>query len=177
MSESSKMKKVGKIKEAHGLRGEVYVLIFSKETSWVKNLKACGFKNSEKNVKRKLLVVRAKPYKEGLIVLFEGFENRNQSEEIIGSDFYVPADLFVSKKGEEIYLEEVLSFQIFDQESFVGVVSGFSSNGIQDLLLVDKEGFKNKIEIPFVKEFIKNINFEEKKIVMSLPEGLIEVNE
>lgn len=177
MTETVKMKKVGKVKEAHGLKGEVFVLIFSKDASWAQRLKFCGIKNPETQFKKKLNITRSKSHKDGLLILIEGFNNRNQAEEILGSDFYVSAELFISRKGEDIYLEEILNFKVLNGSQEVGEIQGFSSNGVQDILLIHREGFKNKVEILFVKDFIKQIDFENKILLMELPEGLIEVNE
>ena len=53
----------------------------------------------------------------------------------------------------------------------------FSSNGVQDLLVIEKREEKEKAykryEVPFVEDFIEKIDFKEKKIFMNLPEGLI----
>jgi ribosomal 30S subunit maturation factor RimM len=50
----------------------------------------------------------------------------------------------------------------------------FSSNGPQDLLVVDYKG--NKVDIPFVEAFISKIDFELQIVSMNLPPGLIEVS-
>ena len=36
------MKLVGKVREAHGLKGDLYVLIFSGDISWAKKMKSFG---------------------------------------------------------------------------------------------------------------------------------------
>ena len=38
------MKSVGKVREAHGLKGDLYILIFSGDISWDKRMKQFGLK-------------------------------------------------------------------------------------------------------------------------------------
>lgn len=163
----SNFKLIGKIKDAHGLKGELYVLVFSGEVSWVKRL-------TQVQIGEQLYPVqRASAHRDGFILAVEGIENRNQSEALRGAPVSISESLMVSKKGETIYLAEILGFEVFDQAQLVGVIEGFSSNGPQDLLVVKG---KETYEIPFVAAFIQEIQFDEKKVLMNLPPGLLELN-
>lgn len=167
---------VGKIKEAHGLRGDLYALVFSGDVSWSENLKDVYLKSQDGSQEKRFRVLRSKVFKKGLILSVEGVVDRNQSEALKGFLFHIPADLLVSKPGETIFLREIEGFEIRDlQQKVLGQITGFSSNGAQDLLLV--EGAAGYGEIPFVDAFIKEINFKEKWILMDLPEGLFALDE
>jgi ribosomal 30S subunit maturation factor RimM len=90
--------------------------------------------------------------------------------------FCVPEESLVSEEGETIFLNEILHFELIDtQSTYRGIIEGFSSNGLQDLLQVKVKDQDRIVEIPFVKEFISEIQFEEKKVLMSLPPGIWEV--
>ena len=164
---------VGKVKSAHGLKGEIFVLIFSKDTSWSKKLKNCHLKNlnSEFN---SYTVEKVKPHKDGLIIQLTGVTNRNESESLIGQEFHIDGELLKSQKGETIYLSEILGFEVYLIDQCVGRVEAFSSNGPQDLLVVRNE--EHLFEIPFVEDFIQNLDFESKKISMNFPAELMEIN-
>lgn len=181
MSENSvpktKMKKIGKIKEAHGIKGDVYVLVFSKDVSWLPKLKKIGLKNVKTEEKKSCEVLRGKPFKDGVILALSAWKDRNGAEAHEGFEVYIPEDLLVSQKGETIFLNEILNFELYDGENLLGPIQGFSTNGVQDILLVEKSGYKNKIEVPFVDAFLKRIDFENKSVYMELPEGLVDVNE
>ncbi len=167
-------KLVGKIKEAHGLRGEVYVLIFSGDISWLPKLKELQLKNPETEEVLSFKKFKAKPFKKGFILSIDGILDRTQAEKFHGFTVLIPAPMFVSKPGETIYLSEIADFFIHDMEGVVlGQIVGFSTNGSQDLLVV--QGEKTKADIPFVGPFIKEINFEKKFIIMDLPEGLFDL--
>ena len=85
----------------------------------------------------------------------------------------IPKKILVSRKGDTPYLIEIMGFEVFDQEQIIGVVQNFSSNTEQDLLVVESP--IRFFEIPFVEAFIDSIDYENKKIFMKIPEGLLEL--
>ena len=166
---------VGKIKDAHGLKGEVFVLIFSKDTTWDDELTHAKIESTNPPGLTKILEVeRLKEHKEGLIIKFKSVDDRNQSEALKGWSFSIPEEILVSEEGETIYLKEVLDFQVFLKDQFVGYVKSFSSNGLQDLLIIQHDD--HQFEVPFVSDFILNIDFEANKLFMDFPEGLMNLD-
>ncbi len=86
---------------------------------------------------------------------------------------WVLSDLFSTHdEDESFYLAEIENFSVFDQGSLVGVISGFGTNSIQDLLII-KSG-ENTFEIPLIEEFLDSIDFDAKKVHLKLPLGLLE---
>ncbi len=166
-------RKVGKVKEAHGLRGDLWIFIFSKDVSWSNELREFGLgpdsENPEPTVHQ---VEKVKAFKEGLLLKPAEIFDRTQAEKLKGQMFYVAENLFQSEPGDTIYLSEILNFEVWDQTaSCRGKITAFSSNQAQDLLVVTKtEG--GLAEIPFVEDFIVEMDYQNKKIIMKLPEGL-----
>lgn len=173
--------KVGHVSDGHGLRGDVYVLIASGDVSWIDDLKLLHLlpPGSTDFTKSKTFEIKkTKPFKKGFIAAIHGITDRNQSDCLKKYDVWVPQDLFVSKDGEQPYLQEFIGFSIEDKVlGTVGTVTEFSSNGIQDLLILDQKVQGQNIEIPFVKEFVLEIDYDAKKIFVDLPEGLVSINE
>lgn len=170
--------KIGKVINAHGIRGDLYIGVFSEDVSWLSELKSLILEteNTQKEaIQKKFSVKMKKPFKKGFICHLESIENRNLSEELKGAFVYVEKSLFVSKDGEQPYLSELLNFKVFNHDKLIGQVSAFSSNGIQDLLIVKNEN--EDFEIPFVKELVIEMDFNSKTIKMNLPEGLLTLNE
>jgi 16S rRNA processing protein RimM len=166
---------IGKIKEAHGLRGDFYVLVFSGDVSWLKELKGFQLKDPVSGDVYDFSKVSAKPHKQGFILTIEGIIDRTEAEKYHGFHVLIPSDLLVAKAGETIYLAEIENFEVKDADGrLLGRIVGFSSNGAQDLLIVENK--TSKAEIPFVEAFTKEINFEGKYLVMDLPEGLFDLN-
>ncbi|MCB0422775.1 MAG: 16S rRNA processing protein RimM [Bdellovibrionales bacterium] len=166
---------VGKIKDPHGLKGEVYLLFFAKEWSWLKKGMSLQFYHPEESPKKILeyRIIRYRPYKSGIVALLDGVSDRNASEALKGALLQIPGSLLKAESEDDFYLNEVLDFSIFlENHGFIGKVIDFSSNGSQDLLVVETE--KGVFEVPFVEAFTKKIDHDLKRIEMELPEGLIE---
>ena len=166
--------KIGKIMDAHGIRGEIGVVVFSGDVSWIDDAEVLYI--PRKNVFEEHKIKKIRPHKKGFICHLENFLDRNTAEENKGREVWVDENIFVSADGESIYLSEILNFEVIDSQlGSLGHIGAFSSNGIQDLLVIQQDN--KEIEIPFVKEFVLNIDFENKKIQMELPEGLLQINE
>lgn len=172
---SEELVKVGKIKDAHSLKGEVYFLSFSGDISWLDE----GFTvvlESQATMKREEFVVsRFRPFKDGAIIKFEGIDNRNQSEALKGEMVFIEPENFESSDGETIFLREVLNFEIKNENGdSLGTVTSFSSNGSQDLLVINNGTFS--YEVPFVEDYIIEVQFENSVIVMDFPMDLMDIN-
>jgi 16S rRNA processing protein RimM len=167
--------KIGKIIDAHGIRGEISIHIFSGDISWLDQLKEVSL--LYKNELQEYKVLKKRAYKKGFICHLETFVDRNKAEQYTGSEVWIDSSFFVSQEGEALYLKEILNFEIEDvARGKLGIITSFSFNGSQDLLVVERAG-QSDLEIPFVKAFVTVIDYQNKKIHMDLPEGLIEIND
>jgi 16S rRNA processing protein RimM len=168
-------RKVGKVKEAHGLRGDLYLLIFSKEAAWIDDLDFFLLSPSDDPSQgSEFEVQKAKLYKDGLIVKSIEVPDRTAAEKLKGQMLFVPEDLFQSEDDEVPYLLEIEGFTVSDFENQdIGVIVGFSSNNVQDLLVVKKTNGK-KSEIPFVNDFVMKLDHQARRLQMNLPEGLLD---
>lgn len=167
-------RKLGKVKDAHGLKGELYIYIPSGEAEWLEELTICGLSSSFSEMQF-FEVESVKWFKEGLRLKLKGVDDRNASEKLKGSEFFISEDLLVSDKGETIYLDEILDFKVYDGENLIGQIVDFSSNGAQDLLVVECLPSKKIVEIPYVEPFVEKIDWDLQELRMNLPEGLVDL--
>ncbi len=175
--------KIGQFTHTHGLKGDLFVssyfvnqeicnLLFGKE---VRLEKAKEIPEGRLSIHPantfSVKIQKACLHKKGMIVHLQNLDSIEKVIPFKGYDFYVPRDVFSSHSGEPIYLIEVLNFQVYDREKKqLGEVVSFSHNGSQDLLNVSA-GNKKQIEIPFIEEYLFDIDFESKRIVVDLPSG------
>jgi len=166
--------KIGKIVQAHGLKGEVKVYLFSGEASWYKQLEFIVLNGDES----KPIEVITKTFRNDRLVLkLKGVDDRNSSEALKGSEVSILEELLNSKKGEAVFLRELLGFKVIDNGLEVGTVSGFESTNFQDIIIIDLINSQKKALVPLVQEFLVKTDFEKKEIHMNLPTGLLEVND
>lgn len=166
---SSHFFKIGKITRVHGLKGEVFVSLFSPMVEIpVKIMGQMLQVRRSSEICLESVVQEARLHKTGMILKLKKVGNSQGAELLKGADLFVPKELFVSSKGEAIYLCEVLNFEVYDKKrGLLGKVFAFSG-GIQDLLLI-RSGRGRQVEVPFIEEFIVRINFESEQIQVDLP--------
>ncbi|MES2769331.1 MAG: ribosome maturation factor RimM [Bdellovibrionota bacterium] len=172
---------VGKVRDSHGLKGELYVVTnLDKAPPWLEQFseftleyKAPNEEGKHENQLKSFSVKRTRPHKTGFIVKSDEINDRNESDLYKGAVFYIKKSYIETKSGEEVYLKEVEGFKVYDKGTLVGIIVGFSSNTIQDLLIVKTQS--REVEIPFVKAFVVKMDAANKKIEMDLPEGLLEI--
>ena len=170
---------VGKVRDAHGMGGEIFLISFSKDISWLEKLKSMTFEGMSPNEKgkhhksRQTYQIKAyKPHKAGALVRLETVTDRTAAEALIGFIAEVPFSALTSEKGEAIFLSEIEGFTVFDGDTEVGTITAFSTNGAQDLLLVNTKD--RMVEIPLVPAFVSEIAWADRKLVMKLPAGLLD---
>lgn len=163
--------KVGWVQSAHGIRGEIFVRLSAGSADWLDELEVFYLLTPEASELTKHSVSYARPHKDGLIVKLDDVKDRNRSEELRKSSVYIDSELLTAEEGEQIYLSQILGFEVVDRGTPVGKISGFATNGEQDLLEV------GSALIPFVDDFIVEIDFEKRIVNMTLPDGLLSIED
>lgn len=173
--------KVGKVKEAHGLMGDLYLLLFTNSRDWLELITEVFLQKTEEpfnvNHARRIAVTSQKKFKKGILLKSEDLESRTEAELYKGWFWYIPKSLLKTESQDQFYLHEILGFKVFTEENSVFVdrgvkVSGFSTNGVQDLAIVTTS--QGDFEIPLVDEFIFKIDYQDFCIYLKIPEGLVE---
>lgn len=170
---SDKMRSIGKVKDAHSLQGELFIIIFSEDISWSDKLQKAMLQLDSQQMQ--LQIGKIKAHKNGIILKSPQITDRTQAEKWKGALLLVSEDLFISKPGENIYLTEILGFDLYNGKNKVGVVESFQNYGAHDILVV--RGETQAYDIPFVKAYTEDIDFAGRAIYMNLPEGLLTIND
>jgi 16S rRNA processing protein RimM len=109
-----------------------------------------------------------------LRVKFEEVTTEEDADALLKSDVYLPLDLLPKLEGNKFYFHEVIGFKIIDMTfGEVGIIKGINDSTSQSLFEVDKDGVE--VLIPMNDEFIKEVNRENKTIVVETPFGLIDL--
>lgn len=171
---TSKWVSVGRVRDAHGLRGEIFVALKAKVADWLETLQVFRL-ITPANLEQEFLVMAAREHKDGLIVTLNQVENRTQAEALRGSRVEIPAEYLVAEEEDEsLFLGQFLGLEVSDERlGRLGLVVGLGSNGPQDLLVI--ETARGRFDVPLVEDFICELNLDKKYLKMDLPEGLIEV--
>ncbi len=164
---------MGWVKDAHGLRGEIYVQLKAEKADWLSSLNVLGLCDPKGGDFVEYKVRAARPHKEGLLVFLEGVTDRNQSEALRKQSVYISEKLLEADEGDAIFLKQILGFTVITEKGErIGEIVGFATNGAQDLLRVQHNG--DEILIPMVDAFLRHIDFDGRTVAMELPPGLLD---
>lgn len=169
-SKKPELLKVAYVSKAHGIKGEILVLPFNVKAEWPQSIKEIFIGNSSFSVKN------YRYHKKGIIFQLNNGQSRQEAELLKFQPVFLPKKLFKSKKGEKVYLAELISFSVeVSGQGEIGIVQSFQSVKHQDFLLVQHKGASAKILIPFVESYIKVISFSKKRLVLDLPKNYLKI--
>ena len=122
----------------------------------------------------------------GRIVLsFEGIDSINLAEQLGGLDVFIPATERVELEDDAEYISDLIGCIVYDNGQAVGTVTDVefptSPDGTRRLveaapLLSVLTEAGDEVLIPYVQSFLIELLPEQKRINMSLPVGLMDVN-
>jgi 16S rRNA processing protein RimM len=175
---SSEMRKedcfyLGKIAKKFSFKGEVLVYLDTDEPELYENLESV-FVEYNKHLVPFFIESSSLHKNDFLRVHFEDINSETEAENLLGSDLYLPLNMLPKLSGNKFYFHEVIGFQVEDKRlGNVGEIQSINDTTAQPLFEVTKDGVE--ILIPMIDHFLVKVDRENKKVIMDLPEGLIEM--
>ncbi len=164
---------LGKIAKKFSYKGEVLVYLDTDEPELYENMESV-FVEINKNLVPFLIENSALHKNDFLRVKFEDIDNEEQADEILGCELYLPLSFLPKLEGNQFYYHEVIGFEIEDQRlGVVGKIVSVNDSTAQPLF----EVLNGTVEIliPMIDQFLVKIDRENKRVIMNLPEGLVEM--
>jgi len=101
-------------------------------------------------------------------------DTEEDADAIMGNAVYLPLSMLPKLEGNKFYFHEVIGFEVEDKRlGIVGKIVSINDSSAQPLFEVKKG--ETEILIPMIDHFLVKIDRENKKVMMDLPEGLIEM--
>jgi 16S rRNA processing protein RimM len=120
-----------------------------------------------------------------IVLAFAGIDSINLAEPLAGFDVIIPAAERVELDDDSEYIDTLIGCTVFDRDVPVGIVTGVEFPATADgtrrledaapLLTVETEAGE-EILIPYVQSFLIALKPAEKRIEMTLPPGLLDLN-
>ncbi len=161
---------VGKIVNTHGVRGEVKL---NPSVDYVAELTEVDtFYVKTKTEYVKMHAERVRIHKNCAIIKLSGVDTMSEAESYRGKMFYIEKDMDLPEG--EYYIEDLIGLSVLaEKEGEIGTLTDIFSTGAHDVYEVTtKTG--QKVLIPAVAQFIKEINMEKKQILVCLIDGMLE---
>lgn len=160
------MIKIGKLVNTHALKGEVKIKSYTdfyEERFKKGNTIYVLFENEYVP----LTVIKTRLHKDLIYAIFEGYDHINKIEKFKSCDLFVKKEEIHELDEDEYYFHELVGCKVFAPE-YIGDVVEVLDYPAQQILVVSKD----RIMIPFVEAFVKEVNIENKVIHAELIEGM-----
>lgn len=156
---------VGKIVGTHGIKGELKV---KSDTSFDRFKKG----NVLYIEKEEKIIINSSRVHKGLhLITINGLTNINDVLMYVNKNIYVPHDRSELKEGE-YYYEDLIGLICYDSnKEEIGEVIDLQE--VPQGLILEIRGKEKTILIPYVDEFIEEIDLDNKKILINEIEGLL----
>ena len=164
---------LGRIVRKHSFKGEVVIKLDTDEPELYQEMESI-FVDLGNNLIPFFIEKSSLHKGNQLRVQFEDIYTEEEADAILKSDIYLPLDLLPKLSGNKFYYHEVIGFTMID-ENFgeIGVLEHINDKAAQPLFEIKKG--ETEIFIPMIDHFIKKIDRENKQIILSTPEGLIDL--
>jgi len=164
---------LGKIAKKFSFKGEVLIYLDTDEPELYENMESV-FVEFNKNLVPFFIENSSLHKNDFLRVKFEDVDNEAEADSILNCSIYLPISMLPKLEGNKFYFHEVIGFEIEDQRLGVfGKIVSINDTSAQPLFEVLNGSVK--ILVPMIDAFLIKIDRENKKVIMDLPEGLVEM--
>jgi 16S rRNA processing protein RimM len=164
---------VGYVRRAHGVRGDVIVRPLTDNPD---RYAVGAVLITDESPSLPLVVAEARPHNDGLLVHFEGIEDRTTAEALQGTTLTISRDERRVLGAEEYWPDDLEGLAAITPDGTrVGTVSGVVLGEAQDRLVITTEA-GHEFEVPFVEPIIAEIHPSLGHVIVDAPTGLTPVD-
>jgi 16S rRNA processing protein RimM len=168
--------KMGFVAHPHGIKGEAEIRLL--DSNWDdclldEQMQVTLFPSNEKSTldpEGELWTIEKLRFGNKVICHFKGVIDRTHLEKLIPFEIYLDRMQLPESDDDQIYLGDLIGVLVVNPEGQeLGKLESFSDNGMQYLLDVRLTD-SSLLTLPYVDAFFPEIDVENKKIVMIMPE-------
>jgi len=166
---------VGRLRKPHGLKGDctLFPLTDQPEAVFAPGRSVLLVGLDGEVVAGPITIERSRPYHREWLVKFAGAEGREALDPWRGLFLAVPAEERPAPVEDEVYLHELEGFAVrLADGTPLGLVSAIYE--LPAGLMIEVQGPKREFLLPYRKEFVREVDREGRRLVVVLPEGLLE---
>jgi 16S rRNA processing protein RimM len=163
---------VGVIRRAHGLRGEASVEPWTDSPDRFTELESVTLVSPDESQTREATIESVRAHGERALVKFSGVATPEDVQLLQNWTIEIPEAEARELEEDEYFLHDLVGLTLFDADGRErGVVTDVIEGG-GGLLLNVKRADGRQFELPFAAQLCTEIDLENRRIVVSLPEGL-----
>ena len=161
----------GKIVNTHGLRGEVKIVPWTDSPETFEDIEYVYIKNKTGEIR--LDISGLKYQKNNIIVKLKQIDSIEEAEKFKNKTVYVEREMLGELPEGVYYIADLIGCEVSDESGVIGKLYDVFSTGSNDVYDIKREGKRNLL-VPIIDGVLQNVDIENKKILIKVPEGLEE---
>lgn len=163
---------IGKIINTHGIKGAVKIIPLTDEPKRFELLEYVYIDHKRKL--QKYTIEDIKYFKNLVIIKFKELEDMTSAEALKESIIKIPREWALPLEDDEYYISDLIGIEVStDNGEDLGSIKDVIRTGSNDVYVIEAED-KKEILIPALKQCIKKVDMENRTMIVSLLEGLID---
>ena len=156
---------VGRLRQAHGVRGEINLEIF---TDFPERLHAGG-QIFVGDVHKPLRIASVRPKDRLLLLSFEGYDDRDEVQILRNEIVYTRSDQIPTLPEDHYYHHQLIGLQVIDETGIpLGILIEIFETGANDVYVVRPVAGK-EILLPAIDTVILKVDLERQEITVHQP--------
>ncbi len=162
---------IGQIVNTFGIKGMVKVVPFTDNIKRFDDLEKVYIQS--KNSKKEYQIEQVKYHKNMVLIKFRGIDKVEDAENLRNAFLKIDRKDAVPLKKDTYYIVDLIGLQVYtDENNLIGILEDIYNTGSNDIYVVKDEKGK-QILLPAISDVIKQIDIENKKIIVHLLNGLV----
>jgi 16S rRNA processing protein RimM len=164
------MIKVGQIVTTYGHKGEVKVYPLTDNPDRFNQLEYVYLQLPD-GIK-KFHIQKIRYYNNFVLIKFKEVPDMSFAEKLRGVYITIEEDQLVALPEEHYFIFQIIGLDVYEKDFYLGKITDIIQTGSNDVYIVKNN--EREILIPALKSIVKEIDLTEKKMSVSLPEGLLD---
>ncbi len=163
---------VGEIVAAHGIRGEVKVLLETSFPERFKRLKSVLVGPPDGSAYRSVGLEGSRLHKGSALLKLAGVDDRNAAEMLRGQVVAIPSSQAMPLGEDEYYVHQIEGLAVYTEDGErLGTVDHVIFTGANEVYAVQTESGEELL-IPAIADVIQSVDLDNERITVRLLEGL-----
>lgn len=173
--------RVARLVKAHGLKGGLKLELYTDDPELrfrSGNTLSLQVPTDSPWFGQTLTVRELRFYNTHAVAFFEGIEDRTQAETLVKAILWVVDDESTRPEEEDAWFDhQLVGVAVWRDGAHIGHIARVDHLPAQDLLAITTEPGGQEVLLPFVKQFVPEVDLERGRVVITPPGGLFEPQE
>ncbi|HCC07546.1 MAG TPA: 16S rRNA processing protein RimM [Clostridiales bacterium] len=163
---------IGKIVNTQGLKGDLRAVSDTDDINRFELLDYVLLENPDDKSLTKYQIENVWYHKSFVVFKFKGIDNMTDAEKLKAFDIKIPEELGLKLEEDEYYIRDLYDMEVYEENNnILGVLTDILNTGSNDVYVVTNKE-KGQLLLPAINECIKQIDVENKKMIVHVMNGL-----